>query len=170
VSSIVARTRAIADEVLFPRALGTDTAETVPSDLLDALADAGLYGMAGPVEAGGLALDDTDVQAVVEALASGCLSTTFVWIQHHNPVRAIARSSSAELRERWLAPLCAGEVRAGIARAGEIRGPPRLRATATADGYVLNGEASWVTGWGLLDVLMVSGRREDDAIVRLHGA
>ena len=44
----------IADEVLFPAALATDASDIVPRELLDALADAGLYGVAAPGEYGGL--------------------------------------------------------------------------------------------------------------------
>jgi len=107
---------------------------------------------------------------VIEALASGCLSTTFVWIQHHSGVRAVARSSTAGLRERWLPPMCRGEVRGGIARAGEIPGPPRLTARAEGDGLVLDGEAPWVTGWGRIDVLLVAARRGPDVVRMLVDA
>jgi alkylation response protein AidB-like acyl-CoA dehydrogenase len=101
----------------------------------------------------------------VESLASGCLTTTFVWLQHRNPVRAIAASQTPGLRDRWLAPLCRGERRAGIALAGNRPGPPILRATRTPVGDVLlNGEAPWVSGWGLVDVVLVAARI-DDAVV-----
>src|SRR5436190_16514440 len=58
----------LADEVLFPAALATDAADAVPMELLDALADAGLYGA-------GVAADFGTVCAVQEALAGGCLTT-----------------------------------------------------------------------------------------------
>lgn len=161
---VIERAQAIADEVLFPAALATDTSAMVPVTSLDLLARERLYGIAGPEEAGGLALDPITTQAVVEALASGCLATTFVWIQHHNPVRAVARSQTPGLRESWLAPLCRGVRRAGIARAGERPGPPMLSARATADGLVLDGEAPWVTGWGLVDAVLVAARAGDDIV------
>ena len=123
------------------------------------LAREGFYGIAGPADAGGLDLDPPTVSAVVEALASGCLTTTFVWLQHRNPVRAIAASETPGLRERWLAPLCRGERRAGIALAGNRPGPPILRVTRTDAGAILlDGEAPWVSGWGLVDVILVTAR------------
>jgi alkylation response protein AidB-like acyl-CoA dehydrogenase len=161
----VERAQQIADDVLFPAALKTDVADLVPVASLGLLAREGLYGIAGPVEAGGLGLDVATTYEVIEALAGGCLSTTFVWIQHHSAVRAVARSETPGLREGWLARLCRGEVRAGIARAGELPGPPMLRATRTSDGLVLDGDAPWVTGWGRIDVMLVAAR-EGDMIVR----
>ena len=162
---IVQQARRVADDVLFPAALETDSADLVSVASLDLLAREGLYGIAGPREAGGLGLDMATTYAVIEALAGGCLSTTFVWIQHHSAVRAVTRSQAPGLRDAWLARLCRGEVRAGIARAGEIPGPPMLRARRTGDRLVVDGTAPWVTGWGRIDVLLVAAR-EGDTIVR----
>ena len=162
---VVERARAIADDVFFPAAAATDAADLLPVSHLDLLASEGFYGIAGPTDAGGADLDPPTTTAVVESLASGCLTTTFVWLQHRNPVRAIAASQTPGLRDRWLAPLCRGERRAGIALAGNRPGPPILRATRTPAGDVLlNGEAPWVSGWGLVDVVLVAARI-DDAVV-----
>jgi len=159
------RARRLADGVLFPRALETEAAGLVPVDLLDRLASEGFYGMAAPADVGGWDLSSAEVQPVVEALAGGCLTTTFVWIQHHNPVRAVASSATPGLRETWLGPLARGETRAGIALAGERPGPPMLWATETPDGgFSLEGEAPWITGWNRIDVVMVAARWGDDVV------
>ncbi|MDI1459954.1 acyl-CoA dehydrogenase family protein [Catellatospora sp. KI3] len=150
---VLARARVIADEVLFPAASGVDRADRVPATLLDLLADAGCYGMAAPADAGGLGLSWPEAAALVETLADGCLTTAFVWLQHHSPVRAVADSPHPELRDRWLAPLARGERRAGIALAG-LRVPDApMRVTPVDGGYLLDGRAPWVTGWGMIDTL-----------------
>jgi alkylation response protein AidB-like acyl-CoA dehydrogenase len=85
----VALARDISDGFLFPGALEVDASDIVPIDRLDRLADAGFYGLAGPADAGGMGLDDPrKAFEIIEILASGCLTTTFVWIQHHGAVRA----------------------------------------------------------------------------------
>ncbi|MGZ4133260.1 MAG: acyl-CoA dehydrogenase family protein, partial [Actinomycetota bacterium] len=156
--------RGIADEVLFPSALTTDAASLVPRPSLDLLADDGFYGMAAPRAVGGWELGRTDANALIETLASGCLTTTFVWLQHHNAMRAVAASG---LAGAWAAPMARGERRAGIALVGERGGPPLLRAEPGPErGYVLDGEAPWVTGWGLVDVVLVAARA-GDRVVRL---
>ena len=58
-----------------------DAADTVPEEHLRGLADAGLYGIFAPVEVGGLGLG-AEVGLVIEELASACLASTFVWLQH----------------------------------------------------------------------------------------
>ena len=112
----------IADEVLFPAALATDVAETVPVELLDALADAGFYGLSGPSRAGGLEADFFTVCGAIEALAGGCLTTTFVWAQHLGAVFRAATSPMPGIEEAWLEPLCRGTRRAGLAAAGVLPG------------------------------------------------
>ena len=46
-------------------------------------------------------------------------------------------------------------------------GPPRLRARPDGDGWRIDGEAPWVTGWGLIDLLLVVARGPDDTVVSL---
>jgi alkylation response protein AidB-like acyl-CoA dehydrogenase len=164
-SEVPERARRIADEVLFPAALAVDRSGEIPRGHLDRLAEAGLYGVAGPAEAGGLELGFPEFCAVVEALAGGCLTTAFVWVQHHGLVRAVA-GGPAELRAEWLAPLCRGERRGGIALTGAMPGPARLRARpAEGGGWLLSGTAPWVTGWGGLDALLVVARGPDETLV-----
>ncbi len=156
--------RAIAEDVLFPAATATDAADLVPVANLDALAAAGFYGIAVPAAYGGFDLDLATQHRVVETLASGCLTTTFVWLQHRNPTRALVATGNEALRDTWLAPLASGERRAGIALVGNRPGPPILRAARARGGLVLEGDAPWVSGWGLVDALLVTAR-EDDTVV-----
>ena len=157
----------LADELLFPQASAVERADSVPVSHLDRLAAAGLYGLAGPPAAGAMAADPATLCAAAEALAGGCLATAFVWLQHHGLVRTLAGTDApAPLRDSWLAPLCRGERRAGIALAGLHPGPPTLRAVPDgAGGWRLEGSAAWVTGWGLVDVLQVVARGPDETAV-----
>ncbi len=165
-SEALTRAQTFSDEVLFPGALEADAAPLVPIDRLDRLAALGFYGLAGPAEAGGMGLPDLATgMRIVEIMASGDLSTVFVWIQHHGAVRALT-GAAPSLRDIWLARLCAGEVRAGVAFSGLRRpGPPILTAVPRGDGWRFNGYAPWVTGWGRIDVIRAAARRENGDIV-----
>jgi alkylation response protein AidB-like acyl-CoA dehydrogenase len=162
---VVAAAEQLADDVLFPAAAATEAAGLVPRSHLDRLAEAGLYGLVGPVEAGGLGGDRADLCAVAEALASGCLATAFVWVQHHRLVRALAAQAPSPLAEAWLGPLCRGERRAGVALAGLLPGPARLVARPVDDGWVLDGSSPWVTGWDRIDVVYVAATGPAGAVV-----
>ncbi|WP_217631092.1 acyl-CoA dehydrogenase family protein [Modestobacter sp. DSM 44400] len=159
---IVPRARRLAQELLFPAAGQVDAAGQVPAGHLDALAAAGLYGLTGPVHAGGLGADRTTVAAVVEELAAGDLSAAFVWLQHLGVVSAVAAGPAA-LRGDLLADLCAGRWRAGVALQAATRpGPAAVRVRRESDELVLDGDVPWVTGWGHIDLVLVAGRDESD--------
>ena len=160
---IVQVAQRIADDVLFPAALATDASDVVPRELLDTLAGAGLYGLAAPRDAAGLGADFGTVCAVQEALASGCLTTAFVWAQHNGLVRALAEGGRPELRAEWLAPLARGEIRSGVALAGLLPRPP-LRATPDGAGWRLDGVAPFVSGWGRIDVVHAAARAGDEVV------
>jgi alkylation response protein AidB-like acyl-CoA dehydrogenase len=153
-SDLVAAAQRLADELLAPVAAAVDESGVVPRSHLDALAEAGLYAVAG----GELA------HRTVEILAAACLTTTFVWIQHHGSVRAVQAGPPA-VRDEWLEPLRSGRRRAAVAQAAVRPGPPSVRATPVPGGFVLDGEAPWVTGWGLVDVVHTAGRDRDDTVI-----
>jgi alkylation response protein AidB-like acyl-CoA dehydrogenase len=161
---VVLEARRLADERLFPEALHTDAAERVAEPLLGALANAGLFGLVGPPEHGGLglALGAGPFSDVVEALASGCLATTFVWVQHHGALHALATSDNTALARAWLPDLCAGRRRAGLALSGSRPGPDPLRARPEPGGWRLEGRAPWMTGWGLVDAVLTTARTDDE--------
>jgi alkylation response protein AidB-like acyl-CoA dehydrogenase len=165
---VLATAHRIADEELFPTAGAVDAADAIPRRRLDLLAEAGLYGLAGPHDAGGLEPDFPTFCGVIEALAGGDLTTAFVWIQHHGAVRALAADDAPPaLREAELVPLCRGERRAGLALPGLQPGPSSLTALPTPGGWRLDGTAPWVTGWGLIDLVLVVARGPDDTVVTL---
>jgi alkylation response protein AidB-like acyl-CoA dehydrogenase len=158
--------RRLADEVLFPDATRVDGMDAIPESHFDALAGAGLFGASAPVAAGGLGLGLSAMCAVTEELASGCLATAFVWIQHFRLLRTLTDGWPPGKGE-WLAAACQGKLRGGVALAGLIPGPPMLRATPVEGGWRLDGTAPWVTGWGQLDLLIVAARGPAETLVTL---
>jgi alkylation response protein AidB-like acyl-CoA dehydrogenase len=148
-------------------AAAVDRAETLPRDHLDALADLGLYGAFAPESDGGLGLSAGELFMVIEELAAACLASTFVWIQHLRLLAAVlddkAPASLAEMRSKVIH----GEIKGGVALTGLLPGPSRLTATKTSDGWLLDGTAPWVSGWGIVDELFVAARGPDETVVSL---
>ncbi len=161
--SLVERARTLADELLLPAAAAVDATGELPPGHLDALAAAGLYGVLAPPELGGAA-QPSDAHRAVEELAGGCLATAFVLVQHLGVVKAVAAATTAYAR-RELPGLCSGRRRCAVAQSALRPGPPLVRARAVNGGYVFDGEAPWVTGWGLVDLVQVAARDPQDTIV-----
>ncbi|OZM73238.1 acyl-CoA dehydrogenase [Amycolatopsis antarctica] len=160
----VERAQRIADTVLFPAAREVDRTGRVPASHFGTLADEGFYGLAAPADAGGPGLEFGQIVEILETLAGACLTTTFTWMQHHGVVMGLAGTARDELRERYLAGAVSGAVKGGVAFAGAIPKPPRLWAERDGDGYVFDGEAPFVSGWGVIDILQLTARHGDTVV------
>lgn len=135
----------------------------IPSSHFEILAAEGFYGLASGRDDGP---SMEELPEIIETLCGGCLATTFTWMQHNGVVMSLSNTTNLELKNRYLDGLVDGSVKAGVAFAGAIPRPPKLYARRTDSGYILDGSAPFVSGWGIVDVLQVSARDEfDDSIV-----
>ncbi|TNM69931.1 acyl-CoA dehydrogenase [Streptomyces sp. NP160] len=154
------RARALAEELLAPQVAAVEAAGAVPRSHLDALAAAGLR-----------AAEGDDALAVVEELAAGDLATAFVWIQQVGVARWLGAGGAQD--RRWAAQLDdlrAGRAHAGIALQAALRpGPAAVvaRPRDDGDGWVLDGAVPWVTGWGLLDAVLLTARDGEEVLFLL---
>jgi alkylation response protein AidB-like acyl-CoA dehydrogenase len=100
---------------------------------------------------------------VIEALAGGCLTSTFIWQQHAGPASATSHCEGEA--HRYAPGLARGDIRGGVAFAHLLRqGPPVLRAEPCADGWQISGTAPYITGWGDVDIVLIAARWQDSII------
>ena len=85
-----------------------------------------------PLELGGPGLELADLTAILEIVAGGCLATAFTWVQHHGVLAALSASPNTALRDDLVPALVAGRTRGGVAFAGAVPVPPRMRAERVA--------------------------------------
>lgn len=150
--------QAAVDDVLRPAASEVDRTAHIPRSHFVELASKGLYGLAFATADPARTLSD-----VGERLVSGCLSTAFVWAQHHGTLLRLAASSNQALKTEYLTRLQSGSLRAGVS--GVAYANPRralVRAQCAADGYVVSGSAPFVTGWGIVDVIGITAYDEEN--------
>lgn len=163
-TTAVERAQAVADDILFPAASEVDLSGRLPRGHLAALAGAGLFGLAAPLSP--VDPSGVEIPQVHEALAGGCGATSFVWAQHHTPLRMIAASQNGALRDRWLGPMRSGDALGGVGfshlRAGEHAS---VVATPNALGYSIEGTVPWLTSWGMADLFLLGARAPDATIV-----
>jgi alkylation response protein AidB-like acyl-CoA dehydrogenase len=157
---------------LLADAEAVDAADAIPAEHLHALAAAGMYGMFAPVAEGGLGLGYLEMCAVMEQLASSCLATTFVLAQHFRLLGAMLDPATpVSIREAMLASTIRGGTKGGVALTGLLPGPSSLLAKPAPGGWLLEGTAPWVSGWGIVDMLCVFARRpagqEGETVVTL---
>ncbi|WP_070380731.1 acyl-CoA dehydrogenase family protein [Rhodococcus sp. WMMA185] len=164
----IERAHHIAETVLLPAANTVDAEGKIPPGHFEALAVEGFYGINVPPELGGPDLSVDDRADLLEVLHGACLATAFTWAQHGGLVNHLATSPNAALRDTYWNGLLNGSIKGGISGAGAAPQPPLLYARRTDDGYVLNGMAPFVTGWNIIDVMLILARDElDDSIVEV---
>jgi alkylation response protein AidB-like acyl-CoA dehydrogenase len=152
-------------EILIANASLVDESDSLPTQATDAIAATGLYGAFAPIPLGGLALDVVSLCTFVEQLAAACVTTTFVWIQHFRLLAALLDPATPEGLRELLPRAISGELKGGVALSGLLPGPARLRASETKEGWRLDGDAPWVSGWGTIGVVFVAARQSDDTVV-----
>lgn len=162
-NELVVAAQKIADDVLFPAALDADAAGTVSERQLQCIADGGFYGIS-------TYCDSATIAKIIEAFASGDLTTTFVYVQHLGGAAA-AHYSDGPVRDELAADLVAGTKRGGVAFAHMLRpGTPMTTVAPVEGGWTMNGSAPWVTGWGHIDVVHAAARHGDDIVWALIDA
>ncbi len=165
VAGLLPAVERLADDVLWPDALGVDRSGRIPWSHFESLNQLGLFALMGPEELGGADASRSEVRSVLRTLGRGCGATAFAFAQHGGPVAALRRTANESVRQRWLPPFCGGAL-AGIAFAHLRRiGPPVLRATPIAGGWRIDGRAPWVTSWGTAAGFAIAAGTDDDRVV-----
>jgi alkylation response protein AidB-like acyl-CoA dehydrogenase len=162
-TSVRDNVRELAENTLRPRAGEFEQAGGVPRDVLETLAEMGLFGMLVPEEYGGAGLDPLSYCLVIEELARGCASTAITVSVSNSVVAApIATHGSVDHRQRFLPRLARGEWLGSFCltepHAGSDVAALRTRATRTPGGYRLDGAKAWVTnaGWARLFLVVAT--------------
>ena len=132
-----------------PVASGYDNADIYPQELVEKMAEMGLFGITIPEEYGGLGLDYTTFAMIFEELSKGWMSLTGPIGTHHVMSYIIASYGTEEQKREYLPRMAQGEVRGGLAltEPGAGSDVQNIQTTADRDGeeYVLNGSKMFIT-------------------------
>jgi alkylation response protein AidB-like acyl-CoA dehydrogenase len=145
--------RALADDKIAPRAAEVDEAGEFPWDVYDALVHADLHAAHIPERYGGAGADAVATAIIVEEVARACAASALIPAVNKLGTVPLLLSASDELRQRYLPPVARGEAMFCYAlsepEAGSDAVAMRTRATASSDGYVLNGTKRWISNAGV---------------------
>ena len=148
-SQIVDTVREFVRRDVEPVVARYDKEDVYPSELVDRMAEMGLFGITIPEEYGGLGLDYTTFAMVFEELSKGWMSLTGPIGTHHVMADILATSGTEDQKRRLLPRMAAGEVRGGLAMTESEAGSDvqSIQTAAARDGdeYVLNGSKMFIT-------------------------
>ncbi|ROM50861.1 acyl-CoA dehydrogenase [Pseudomonas rhodesiae] len=149
-----------------PRAHELDRSKTFPTDMLAAMKEMGLFGLAVPEEYGGFQLRLPVFAVVMEIIAAGW-TTLAAYINSHCTVAyAIAKHGNEDQKQRYLPLMATGEQRGALllteAGAGSDLQSIGTVATPTEDGYTISGSKIFVTNGAKATVLLTLARTSFD--------
>ena len=163
--------RTFAEDVVAPRAEEMDRAGELPMDIVEQMAELGLFGLPFPEEYGGQGADFLTLILAIEELAridsSIAITLEAAVGLGANPIYTFG---TEEQKRRWLVPMARGEI-LGAFGLTEPGGGSDAEATMTSarleDGqWVVNGSKAFITNSGtpiskVVTITAVTGKRED---------
>src|SRR5262245_41483261 len=166
---LVRRTaREFAEGEIAPVSARYDEAEEFPAELFPKLGELGFMGAIFPAEYGGAGLDYVSYALVVEELSrvDGSVGIT-MWAHNSLCANHIYSCGTEAQREKYLPPLCRGEVLGawGLTEPGSGSDAAAMKTTAvdTGDGWVLNGSKAFITNGSVAGTAVVLARTDPES-------
>jgi alkylation response protein AidB-like acyl-CoA dehydrogenase len=163
--------RRFAEDVVAPRAEEMDRAGELPMDVVEQMAELGLFGLPFPEEYGGQGADFLTLVLAIEELAridsSIAITLEAAVGLGANPIFTFG---TEEQKQRWLAPMARGEILGafGLTEPGGGSDAEATRTTARLDDgeWVINGSKAFITNSGtpiskVATITATTGTRED---------
>lgn len=137
-----------ATEIVTPAAADWSLGADPDPAILARAADLGLFAIEIPTEHGGLGLDFVTRANAFETLAGADFGFAMSLVNTHNIALRLCQIAPAPLRDQYLPDLIAGKLSACTALTepgtGSDFAAVTTQATQTENGWVLNGEKTWI--------------------------
>ncbi len=160
--------------------------EYIPLELIQQMAEMGVFGLTIPEEYGGLGLGKESMCVVSEELSRAYIGVGSLGTRSEIAAELILCGGTEEQKQEWLPKIASGEVLPTAVftepNTGSDLGSLRTRAVKQGDQYVVNGNKTWIThpvradlmtllvrtnpeeaGWKGLSMLLAPKPRGNDA-------
>lgn len=170
-TEVLQTVRTFVDREIIPNAQELEHSDTYPQQIVDQMAEMGLFGLMIPAEYGGLGESLLTYALCVEELARGWMSVSGVINTHFITAYMIGRHGTEEQKQRFLPRMATGEVRGAFSMSEPELGSDvaaiRTRAAREGDGYVINGQKMWLTN-GATATLVAALVKTDEGAEKPH--
>lgn len=147
---------------MAPHAAAWDEDSVFPVDVIRKTGELGFLGIYSPEAHGGLGLSRLDASLIFEEMSKHCTSTTAYLTIHNMCAWMLTSFGSEALANEWGTKLTSGQLLASYCLTepghGSDAGNLKTTANKTAEGYVLNGSKTFISGAGSTEVLIVMAR------------
>jgi (2S)-methylsuccinyl-CoA dehydrogenase len=141
--------------------------ELIPMEIIEELADMGVFGLTIPEEFGGFGLSKASMCVVSEELSRGYIGVGSLGTRSEIAAELILAGGTDEQKQKWLPGLASGEILPTAVftepNTGSDLGSLRTKAVKDENGdWILNGNKTWITHAARTHVMTVLARTVPD--------
>jgi (2S)-methylsuccinyl-CoA dehydrogenase len=160
--------RRFAEEEVIPHAQSWHLQDAlIPREIIDKLAEMGVFGLTVPEEHGGFGLPKSAMVVVSEELSRGYIGVGSLGTRSEIAAELILCGGTAAQKAEWLPRICAAEILPTAVftepNTGSDLGSLRTRATLTEGQWRVTGNKTWITHAARADVMMMMVRTGSEA-------
>ena len=123
--------------------------ELIPMEIIEELAELGVFGLTIPEEYGGLGLSKASMVVVTEELSRGYIGVGSLGTRSEIAAELILCGGTEAQKAKWLPALASGEILSTAVftepNTGSDLGSLRTRAVKDGDDWVVTGNKTWIT-------------------------
>ena len=123
--------------------------ELIPMEVIQELAEMGVFGLTLPEEYGGFGMSKASMAVVTEELSRGYIGVGSLGTRPEIACELILCGGTEEQKQHWLPKLASGEILPTAVftepNTGSDLGSLRTRAVKTEDGWEITGNKTWIT-------------------------
>jgi (2S)-methylsuccinyl-CoA dehydrogenase len=158
--------RRFADDKVIPHAQGWHLRdELIPMEIIDSLAEMGVFGLTIPEEFGGFGLSKASMVVVSEELSRGYIGVGSLGTRSEIAAELILCGGTPDQKAKWLPKLASGEILPTAVftepNTGSDLGALRTKGRKEGDDWVINGNKTWITHAARTHVMTVLARTID---------
>ncbi len=140
--------------------------ELIPMEIIDELAEMGVFGLTIPEEFGGLGLSKASMVVVSEELSRGYIGVGSLGTRSEIAAELIICGGTDAQKAQWLPKLASGEILPTAVftepNTGSDLGSLRTRAARDGDDYRVTGNKTWITHAARTHVMTLLARTDPD--------
>ncbi|MDB5658818.1 MAG: Isovaleryl-CoA dehydrogenase [Cypionkella sp.] len=160
--------RRFSDEKVVPFAHGWHLRdELIPMEIIEALAEMGVFGLTIPEEFGGFGLSKASMVVVSEELSRGYIGVGSLGTRSEIAAELILCGGTDAQKAQWLPKLASGEILPTAVftepNTGSDLGALRTRAVQGADGWEVTGNKTWITHAARTHVMTLLARTDAES-------
>ena len=159
--------RRFADDAVIPFAHDWHLRdELIPMQIIEQLAEMGVFGLTIPEEYGGFGLSKTSMVVVSEELSRGYIGVGSLGTRTEIAAELILCGGTEAQKAHWLPKLASGEILPTAVftepNTGSDLGSLRTRAVQGDDGWTITGNKTWITHAARTQVMTLLARTDPD--------